>query len=97
MASVLQTIVLLTFIRTGRTAQEGIQDETEVKQRRKGELLSQRNNDGVSEHLFTYQELAFVLQASQGWLEAMRELVVQWSEEMIRLCRNTELKNKLSL
>jgi len=93
----MQAIVLLTFIRTGRTSQEGIQDEIEVKQRRKGDQLSQRNNDGVSQHLFTYQELAFVLQASQGWLETMRELLVQWSEEMIRLCRNTELKNKLSL
>lgn len=93
----MQAIVLLTFIRTSRTSQEGIQDEIEVKQRRKGDQLSQRNNDGVSQHLFTYQELAFVLQASQGWLETMRELLVQWSEEMIRLCRNTELKNKLSL
>ena len=95
LASLLQTIVLLAFVRTGRTTQEGIQDELAIKQRRKGEPLSKRNNDGVSDHLYTYQELAFVLQANQDWLESMKELLVLWSEEMIALCRNTELKNIL--
>ena len=91
----MQNLVLLTFARIGVQAHEGIHSENEVKARRKGEPLSEKNRDGISEQLFTYSELTSLFQSSPGWFESMRDLLLTWSQEVVTLSNNTVHKAML--
>ncbi len=96
MASVLQLLVLLSFCRCGRTPQEGLEDESSIKARGRSEAMLNRNYDGVSQHLYTYSELSPFFQATPGWLDGMRDLMLAWSEDVLQFCRNSQIKSKLN-
>jgi hypothetical protein len=92
LGSVLQNLVLMTFARCGRTPAEGLQDESDIKARKRGVPLAERNSDGVSNHLYTYQELLPLFHAAPAWLDSMRDLMLAWSEKMVVLCKNSRHK-----
>lgn len=93
-ASVLQYVVLFTFARTEREPHQAAADLMEIRNRKKGEQLQMANRDGVSEHLFTYQELLYFMNASPGWFETMRDLLLSWTEAAEKVCRSFEKRNR---
>jgi len=95
-ASVLQLLVLLSFCRCGRTPQEGLEDESGIKAKGRGEALPSKNYDGVSQHLHTYSELSPFFQGNPSWLDSMRDLLLSWSEDVLQFSRNSQIKAKLN-
>ena len=91
-ASVLQNLVLLTFARCGRTAQDGIEDESEIKSRSRDSPLRETNDDEVSQFLYTYEELRNVFDSEALWVESMRTMLLLWCEKMVDFCRNSSFK-----
>lgn len=88
-ASILQFLVLTLFARTGRSGQEAIVDETEIQQRRKGQPLGLRNDDGVSQDLYCLSEFEGMSRVLQPFFEDMRESLRTWCEELVLLCSRT--------
>lgn len=85
-ASIMQLLVLTLFARTGRASQDIIADETDIMQRKKGQVLSLRNDDGVSQNLIAFSEFQGVSHLLLPFLEDMREEIRSWSEELLRVC-----------
>ena len=91
----LQIPVLLTFTRIARTPRETELELKAIKTRKKGEPLNQQNKDSVSEHLFTFPELSYVFKVLPRLMEELEELLLQWSDQTVKVVLSTEGKPRL--
>eukprot|EP00359_Climacostomum_virens_P005318 CAMPEP_0204904680 /NCGR_PEP_ID=MMETSP1397-20131031/4993_1 /ASSEMBLY_ACC=CAM_ASM_000891 /TAXON_ID=49980 /ORGANISM="Climacostomum Climacostomum virens, Strain Stock W-24" /LENGTH=495 /DNA_ID=CAMNT_0052073491 /DNA_START=1031 /DNA_END=2518 /DNA_ORIENTATION=+ len=90
-ASIMQLLVLTLFARTGRSSQEAVVDETDIMERRKGQNLGLRNDDGVSGELYCLSEFEGMAHLLKPFLEEMREELRLWCEDLLRLCSKARL------
>jgi hypothetical protein len=91
LASIMQHLVLSLFVRTGRSGQEAVVDDSEIMARRQGVTLGLRNDDGVSQGLYNISDFEGSSRLLQPFLEDMREQLRLWAEDLLRLAAKTRL------
>ena len=94
-ASLLQLPVLIIFSQIARNPRETEAEIKGIKGRKKAEALSQQNRDGVSELLYTHQELTYLFRVLPKFLEDMQELLLQWSDQIVKVALSAEGKPRL--
>jgi hypothetical protein len=84
-ASVIQTIVLLAFADLGRFEGENhFIDANEILQRKTGFTLSSRNDDGMSQILFSPADFEEIFEVT--WSTRMQDILRSWSERIASNC-----------
>ncbi|CAG9333939.1 unnamed protein product [Blepharisma stoltei] len=90
--SILQHIVLMTFCKTGRQAQEGLIDENEILARRKGEKLRPRNDDGISDKLQAVSEYEIIYRSMEKFFLDMQYSLDSWTGHVVRMVYRAKYK-----
>ena len=69
---------LLAFANVGRYGNEGIHDENEIIDRIPGVAIQSRNDDLLSNYLFTVQELGFFYNNNGDWSKEASRIMINW-------------------
>ena len=68
----------LAFASVGRRGNEGIQDENEIIDRVPGVAVANRNDDLLSNLLFSVQELGFFYNNNGDWSKEASRIMINW-------------------
>ena len=95
----MQLLVLWGFAKVGRLPQEIALAEAEIKTRPKGGHLSyvpssQNSDDGLSHELFSMSEMMQAYRFMGGWIDNMRELLLNWTEDLLNLVLSVKAYEK---
>ena len=90
LASVLELLVLMAFVRVGQSPERGAADESAITNRAPLAPLppvgfTQSLDDGISARLFTMGEMKHAFAEMRGWVETTREQLMAWTEEVLRV------------